>query len=71
MTNYSGIRGYPLCQFLCVQVFLDDIGYFNPSYGPEHKAVQSGLFSKPVEFDGFKVRIMKFLSQLLIGVKQP
>ena len=37
------------------------MGHFNPLFRNQDKTVKSGLFSKPVELDGIKIRIIKLL----------
>jgi hypothetical protein len=39
----------------------DGAGLFDPSLGSQNKAVQTGLISKPIEFDGFKIGIVELL----------
>jgi hypothetical protein len=39
----------------------DGAGPFYPSLGGQNKAVQTGLFSKPIEFDGFKTGVVELL----------
>lgn len=48
----------------------DGAGLFDPSLGGQNKAVQTGLFSKPIEFDGFKIGVVELLpdAEKLYGV---
>jgi hypothetical protein len=39
----------------------DGAGLFDPSLGSQNKAVQTSLFSKPIEFDGFKIGVVELL----------
>jgi len=44
-------------------------GFFNPLFGCEDKAVQTGLHSNPVEFDGIKTRVVEPFPVVVIDVK--
>ncbi len=39
----------------------DGVGFFDPLFGREREAIQPGLFSKPLEFEGFKIGVVQLL----------
>ena len=49
------------------------MGLFDPLFGRERERVESGLFSKPVEFHGFKIRVVELFpdTEKLNGVAIP